>query len=74
MIERRILKILQRAGPYAYAPQISKMYNKNIDTVHNAPCIEERSTFLQKKHTPIFHFFLQKNTPPFHFLPTGLER
>ena len=29
--------------------------------VHKAPCVEERSAFLQ--NTPIFHFFLQKNTP-----------
>jgi len=66
----------------AYAPQISKMYNKNIDTVHNAPCIEERSTFLQKntppfstffskppffQNTDIFHFFYKKTPPPISF-------
>ena len=32
---------------------------KNTDTVNNAPCVEERSTFLS-----IFHFF-SKNTPDF---------
>jgi len=35
---------------------------KNNDTVHNAPCVEKRSTFLQK------------HAPPFHFLPTGLAQ
>jgi len=38
----------------AYAPPISKMLNKNTDTVHNTPCVEERSTFLRK--TPLPHF------------------
>jgi len=65
----------------AHTPQIStKCKIKNTDTVHNAPCIEERSTFLQRHShfplfftttPPIFHFFT-KNTPPFHFVPTGL--
>jgi len=49
--------------------QILKCKIKNTDTVHNAPCVEERSTFY-KKIPPIFHFFTK--TPPFHFLPTGL--
>jgi len=34
--------------------QISKMQNKNTDTVHNAPCVEERSTFYKK--TPPISF------------------
>ena len=58
-----VLRPVDRGALGAYAPpsQISKMYNKSSDTVHNAPCVEERSTFVQK------------NTPAFHFLPTGLS-
>ena len=67
---------------YLRTPQISKI--KNTDTVHNAPCVEERSTFFTKK-TPPFSTFLTKEHPPFstflqkkhfspfHFLPTGLK-
>jgi len=60
-------------GPYrqggalgAYAPPKWVKYKiKNTDIVHNAPCVEERSTFFCKK--TIFYFFY-KNTPIFHFL------
>jgi len=53
------------------------MSNKNTDTVHNAPCVNERSTFLQnppfstftKKHFPFFykknHFPLLQKTRSF---------
>jgi len=67
---------------HAHTPQIStKCKIKNTDTVHNAPCIEERSTFLQRHShfplfftttPPIFHFFYKKHPPQFHFVPTGL--
>ena len=47
----------------AYAPPKWVKYKiKNTDIVHNAPCVEERSTL--KKHFLLFY----KNTPIFHFL------
>jgi len=41
------------------------MQNKNTDTIHNAPCVEERSTFLQKNTPSRFSTFLQKKTLPY---------
>jgi len=38
-------------------PHINKI--KNTDTVHNAPCVEEKFTFFTK-NTPLFFTFLQK--------------
>jgi len=40
-------------------PKLVKCKIKNTDIVYNAPCIEERSTFLQKK--PVFHSFFTKH-------------
>ena len=54
-----------------HPPKQVKCKIKNTDTVHNAPCVEERSTFIQNTpyfplflHPPISHFFTK--TPP-HF-------
>jgi len=52
-------------GAYAPPKQV-KCKIKNTDTVHNAPCVEERSTFIQ--NTPYFPLFLH---PPF---PTFLQK
>jgi len=57
----------------AYTPKYVKCKIKNTDTVHNARCVEKRSTFLQNtpfstflQNIPIFHFLT--NTPIFHFV------
>jgi len=71
----RYTYVLSRQGVHwvhTHPPQIRvKCKIKNTDTVHNAPCVEERSTSFTKKHPP-FSTFFYKRTPPFHFLPTGL--
>ena len=36
-----------------------------FDTVHNTPCVEERSTFYKKIPRPNFPLFFYKNTPIF---------
>ena len=59
---RRVLARTQPTHPLCvgcvHTPQVSKMNNKNTDTVYNAPCVEERSTFLLK--TPPFSNFYKK--------------
>jgi len=53
--------IEQHSGPWAGGVRVHPHINKikNTDTVHNAPCVEEKFTFLQK-NTPYFFTFLQK--------------
>ena len=51
-------------------PKWVKCKIKNTVTVHNAPCFEERSTFLQKH--PHFPLFFTKKPPIFRFLQKNI--
>ena len=39
-----------------------KLFSKNTDTVHNAPCVEERPTFLEKNRFQIAAATLSGNS------------